>query len=277
MVEAGIALLSVGVEDSQLGSPPRRTEPVARHRDLRPLTHDVAPEPDPGAVGQLEAQAGRVGDGRGQPAVERRRFEDDEEGVRAAGERGKPAEPVVDAGGVAIARPAGGQIDEQEVDGAGGEQAAGHRQALVERLRREHDEPFETDAAGDRLDRVEAARQVQPGDDRAVRLGLGGEPERDGRPAARPRAAERDAGRARDAARSENRVEVHESGPDDALPRDIRRGDRLGGQRDRGEGPDHVPGESRSCRAPARLEGRQGGRHVRVEGSHRPAIIERLF
>ena len=83
-----------------------------------------------------------------------------------------------------------------------GEQAPRDRQPLVQAGRGDDDEPFEPDAAGDGLDRVEAARQVEPGHDRALRLGLRGDPQGERRPAAGAVAADRDAGRLGEAAGS---------------------------------------------------------------------------
>jgi len=45
--ETAIALAALGVEDPELRSSPRRTEPVPGDRHLRLLADDVAPEPDP--------------------------------------------------------------------------------------------------------------------------------------------------------------------------------------------------------------------------------------
>jgi hypothetical protein len=126
--------------------------------------------------------------------------------------------------------------------------------------------------------------EIQPGDDRPIDLGLGDEPEGEGRRAGRRRAAQRDAGAAREATRSEDRVEGRKAGPDDPLdtgPRSVRgRGSelvvdivRLGRQWHRGQRPD----DSRSCRTPSRLEGRQSSRHVRGEADHRTVSIEHLF
>ena len=194
--EAGVALAALRVEDPEGRPPPRRAVSVAGDQRLRPLADDVASEPDPRPPGELEAEAGRLGDGGRQATGETRRLEHDEERLRAPGERRQPAEPVGDPGGlVRGGQPATGQVEDEQVDRAPGQQHATDGEALVERLRGDDHEPFEPDAAGDRLDRVEAARQVEPGHDRARRLGLGGEPEDERRPAARAVAADRDAGR----------------------------------------------------------------------------------
>jgi len=73
------------------------------------------------------------------------------------------------------------QVDDQDVDRTTGEEHPGDRQALVEGVRRQDDEPVEPDAAGDGLDRVEGTGEVEPRNDRAVDLGLGGHPQGEGR------------------------------------------------------------------------------------------------
>ena len=166
--EAGVALAALRVEDPEGRPPPRRAVAVAGDQRLRPLADDVASEPDPRPPGELEAEAGRLGDGGRQAAGQARWLEHDEERLRAPGERRQPAEPVGDPGGlVRGGQPAAGQVEDEQVHRAPGQQRATDGQALVEGLRGDDHEPFEPDAAGDRLDRVEAARQVQPGHDRA--------------------------------------------------------------------------------------------------------------
>ena len=114
-------------------------------------------------------------------------------------------------------QPAAGQVEDEQVDRAPGEQRAPDGEALVEGLGGDHDQPFEPDAAGDGLDRVEAAREVEPGDDRALRLGFRREPEDERRPAARTVASDRNARRLREAAGSQDRVERREAGVDDPV------------------------------------------------------------
>ena len=121
------------------------------------------------------------------------------------------------AGLSVFAQSAAGQVEHEQVDRAAGQERARDREALVEAGRGDDDEPLEPDAAGDRLDRVEAAREVQPGHDRARRLGLRDDPQRERRPAAGAVAADRDAGRLREAARPEDRIERGEAGVDDAV------------------------------------------------------------
>ena len=144
------------------------------------------------------------------------RVEDEQQGLRAPGERGESMEAVGDLRRrVRAGQPPARQIQHEQVHRPTGEQAARDRQALVQAGRGDDHEPFESKAAGDRLDRVEAARQVQPGDDRPPRLGLRRGPQRERRPAAGPVATERDAGRGRQATRAEDRIERREPGVDD--------------------------------------------------------------
>ena len=147
-------------------------------------------------------------------------------------------------------QPATGQVEDEQVDRAPGQQRATDGEALVERLRGDDHQPFEPDTAGDRLDRVEAARQVEPGHDRAGVLCLGGEPVDERRPAARAVAADRDARVSRQAARPQDGVERREPGVDDPV---VGGRDRLGAMgRDSGLGRG---GAGRGPSAGARAEG----------------------
>ena len=274
-----IATSSLGVEDPELRPPPRRAESVAGYGHLRPLADDVAPEPDPRPAGELEAEARRFRDGRGEAGRKPRWLEGDEERLRATGQGGEPAEAIGHAGGGRAGIRARRQVHDEKVDRPAGEQRPGDRQAFVERLGGQDDEPVEPHAAGDGLDRVQAAGEIEPGDDGAVDLGLCREPEGEGRLAGARLAPERDARTARQATRTEDRIEGREAGPDDPL-RTAATGrfagkDRLRllvRERRRRQRPD----DPRSCRAPACLEGRQSSRHVRRERRHRP-IIEQMF
>lgn len=268
--EAGVAHAAVRVEDPELRPPPRRAEPVAGHGDLRPLADDVPTEPDPRPAGELEAETGRFRDGGGQAGGQAGRLEGDEERLRAAGERGQPAQAVGEAGHARAGIRARWQVDDEEVDGPAGQQRPGDRQALVERRRGQDHQPVEADPAGGGLDRVEGPGNVQPGDDRSAGLGLCRQPEGQRRLAGRGVPPQPHARAARQAAGTENRIEGREAGPDDPLGGDGGRGGG-GGKRwsltregGRGERPD----DPRSCRAPACLEGRHGSRYVGGERRH---------
>ena len=296
--EAGVALTALCVEDPELRPPARRTMPVAGDGHLRPLADDVAPEPDPRPPGHLEPDAGRLGHGGRQTGGQTRWLEGDEERFRAASEGGEAAQPVGDTGGGRTAVRSGRQVDDEEIDGPTGEQGCGDRQALIDRVGGQDDEPVEPDAAGNRLDRIEGASQIEPGDDRPVDLGFGCETEGEGCLAGARVAAERDARAAGQTARPEDRVERRKAGPDDPLDapaggqrrfdRRFVRERRLVGEwlvrewhrRQCSDDSRHRTGafsrDPRSCRAPACLEGRQSSRHIRGERRH-CSTIEQMF
>ena len=214
------------------GAPP--ASPADRtgsgRRSPPPLADDVASEPDPRPAGELEAEAGRFRDGGREAGGQAGRLEGDEERLRPAGEgRGRADATVGDLGGGRAGVRARRQVDDEQVDRSAGEQRPGNREALVERVRRQDDEPVEADAAGDGLDRVEGAGEVQPGDDRAVGLGLRGEAEGEGRLARAGVAAQGDAGAPGQPTGTEDRVERGEAGPDDD-PFGAARGRELGGR-----------------------------------------------
>ena len=277
--QAAVPLPALCVEDPEGRSPPRRAVPVAGDERLGRLAHDVATEPDPGSPAELETQPDRLGHRRRQTARQPRRLEDREERLRATGEGRQAADPI---GDLAELRPgakrwSGRQIDDEDVHRATGQEHPGDRQALVEAVRREDDEPVETDAPGDGLDRVESPGEIEPGDDRAVGLGLRHETEGERRDTRAGRSGQGDAGAPRQPARTEDHVELREAGPDDSLDTGRLRLrllvlDRLVGKRCRGQRSHHP----RSCRTPARLKGRHGRRHVRGEAGHSP-MIEQMF
>jgi hypothetical protein len=276
--ETRIPLAALGVEDPEGRPPPRRTVAVVRDERLRALADDVAPQADPRPAGQLEPDAGRLGDRPRQAASESRRIEDQQQGLRATGERGESMESLGDPGRLVGPRQsAARQVEDQQVDRPPGQEAAGDAEALVEAGRGDDHEPLQADAAGDGLDRVEAARQVEPGHDRPLCLRLRGDPEAQRRPSAGAIAADRDAGRFREAARPEDRIERGEAGADDAVigARIIDRLvvgclDRCGSQ---SQGSDHP----RSCGTPSSPEARDGSIHITTSGRHRTPRIEQMF
>ncbi len=318
--QAGVPIAAVGVEDPELRPSPRRPEPVPGDDHLRPLADDIPSEPDPRLADELEPETGRLAEHLAEARREVGRLEDDEHRPGPAGERGESLEPLGDrwcptagratrtwAGTGTTGRRTSGtggrrpvrQVEEQEVDRPPLDERPRHRQAVVDRVGREDDEPIEAHPARDRLDRIEAPGKIEPGDDRTARLGLGREAEGERRLAARKIAPNGDARLVRETVPAKDRVEGGEPGPDDPAvsgpfewgPRRARRAwrvrrsrharDRAPGpfrQGDRRQGPDHLadrarpadrihrpdraprPAEpARSGRAPARLEGRQGG------------------
>ena len=219
-MEAGVTLTALRVEDPERRPTPRRAVAVPGDQRLRSLADDVATEADPRATSELQAESGRSGHGTGQAAGEAGRLQHDEERLRASGEGGEAAEPVGEAGrAVRGGEAAAGQVQDEQIHRAPGEQRATDGQPFIEGLRGDDHQPLEPDAAGDGLDRIEASSEIDPGHDGAGRLGFRGQPEDEGGPAARAVAADRDARRARQAAGSQDRVEGREAGPDDPLVR----------------------------------------------------------
>src|SRR3954449_12880248 len=216
--ETRVPLAALGVEDPERRAAPRWPVAVVSHERFGPLPDDVTSEPDPGPATQLEPDPGRLSDRRRETAAESGRIEDQQQGLGAACQRHESMQPITDPRRlVGPCQSAAGQVEDEQVDRTAGEQASGDRQTLVEAGRRDDDDPLEVDPTGDRFDRVEAARQVEPGDDRTLCLRLGDDTQAQCGPPARPLSADRDAGRLGQAARAEDRVERREPGPDDAV------------------------------------------------------------
>jgi hypothetical protein len=251
---------------------------VVRDQRLGALADDVATQADPRAARQLEPDAGRFGDGGREAATEAWRIQDQQQRLGATGEGGESLQSIGDPRRlVGPGQSTAGQVEDQQVDRPSREEAARDAQALVEAGRGDDDEPLEADAASDGLDRVEAARQVEPGDDRPGRLGLGRDPEAQGRPSTGSLATDRDTGRLRQAAGSQDRVERGEARADDTvvgpgvvpwLDLVIRHRRRRQGQR---------ADDPRSCGTPPGPEARDSGVHITPTGRHRTPILEHLF
>ena len=255
--EAGVTLTALRVEDPERRPAPRRAVAVAGDQRLGSLAHDVAPETDPRASGELQAEPGRSGHGARQVAGQAGWLEDHEQRLRAPGQGGETVEPVGQAGRTVRGGQApAGQVQDEQVDRTPGQQRATDGQPFVERLRGDDHQPLEPDAAGDGFDRVEAPGEIDPGHDGAARLGLRGEPVDERGPAARAVAPERDARRARQAAGSQDGVERREAGPDDPLVgvRSRRRG-LAAGSSGAGAGTGARAGVGARARAPSVIRG----------------------
>ena len=170
--QAGVAIVALRVEDSELRPPPRRAEVIPRDDHLRSLADDVPPEAYPRSPGELESHPGRFRDRGPKPGPQAGRLEQDEEGLRPAGEGGEAMEPIPHPGRTGCQFESRRQIDDEEIDGPPGEQCRRDRQPLLEVVRGDEDEPLEAHAAADGLDRVEAPTEVDPGGDRAGGLRL---------------------------------------------------------------------------------------------------------
>jgi len=275
--ETRVPLAALGVEDPERRPAPRWPVAVVRHERFGPLPDDITTEPDPRPTRQLEPDAGRLGDRRREATAEPGRIEDQQQRLGAPRERRESMQPVADPRRlVGPCQSAARQVEDEQVDRSTRKQAPGDRQTLVEAGRCDHDEPLEVDAARDRFDRIEAARQVEPRDDRTLGLCLGDDPQAQRRAPARALPPDRDAGRLREPARAEDRVERCEPGPDDPLvgPRVVSWGlVGLGWSRRQRQGSD----DTRSCGTPAGPEARDGGVHITPTGRHETLRIERMF
>ena len=248
VTEAGVALPAVGVQDPEGRSPARWASPVPGDDHLRSLADHVPAEPDPRSTGQLQPDPRRLADGAGDAGRDAgRRLEDDEGDGGTARERGQPPQSIGESrfrtaaarrcaatrGRAATRRcvPTRGtrgtrgrapgqprrQVDDQQVHGAARQQRAGDGQALLGVGRGHDHQPLRLDPAGDRLDRVQRCGQVQPGDDRAGRLGLGREPQRQRRPATRGVSPDRHAHAPGHATGAQDRIELNEAGREDPV------------------------------------------------------------
>jgi hypothetical protein len=278
--EAGVTLATLRIEDPKDGPAPRWAIAVVGDQRLGSLAHDVATEADPRAPGELQAESGRSGHGTRQGAGEAGWLQHHEERLRAPGQSGETAQAFGQAGRTVRGwQAATGQVQDEQVHRASGEQRAPDGQSFIEGLRGDDHQPLEPDAAGDGFDRVEASREVDPGHDRPGRLGFRSHPKDEGGPAARAVAMERDACRARQASGSQDGIEGRKAGPNDPLVRVRSRlgpGRGLGPQAHGGRKGEGAFGDPRSCRSPASLEARHGCRHVRRECRHL-SKIEHLF
>ena len=217
--QARVAIPALRVEDRELDPAPRRSVAVAGHGHAAPLTNDIPAQADPAAALEVQPQAARLLHGHREAPAEPHRLQDDDQRPGAPRERREPAEPVPDAcaadRGITTLR----EVHDENVHGPRGQERARERERLREVHRCEHHEPLRANAAGDGLHRVERAGEVQPGDDRARGLGLGGESQGDRGLARRAVPAEGDGGRARQPAGPEDRVQRGEPGGHDAAVR----------------------------------------------------------
>ena len=265
VAETAVPIATLGVEDPELRPSPRRAVAAPRDDRFGPLADHITAEPDPGLALELEPEPGRFGDRSGQAGGQPRWLEGDEERLGPPGKAGQPTQPLGDPGRCRAGVRPRREIEDEDVDRASGEEHSGDREALVEGLRREDDEPVEPHTAGDCLDRIERPGEIEPGDDRAIGLGLRDDTESErGRAGAR-RPLQGDARAPRQPARPDDRVERRKAGPDDTLDagswlarRSRERAElgcvlrRLGRERGGGQRSDHP----RSCGTPPRLEGR---------------------
>lgn len=127
--QARVPFAALGVQDPERRPTAGRPVAVVRDERLGALADDVTTQVDPRSASQLEADAGRLVDrGRktagGLPVTAApRRIEDQEQGLRAPGERGQSMEAIGDPGGrVGLRQAPAGQVQDEHVDRATGQQ-----------------------------------------------------------------------------------------------------------------------------------------------------------
>ncbi len=208
--QVGRAFALGQVVDRQLDLPTGRPEAVFGHGHRRALPDHVVSQADPAAPLQLQAQAGQLGKGALQRVAESGGLEQYEPGPQAAGVGNQAAQRRLVPGPQARR-----QVHHEQVDGPTREERTRQPEALVRVRRTQHDQPAQVHASRSRLQRVEGAGEVQPGGDRALRLGFRKRPQGERRLARRGTAVESDRGLARQATRTEDRVERRETGRHD--------------------------------------------------------------
>lgn len=240
---------------------------------LRALADDIATQADPRPASQLQPEPHRFADRARDALRQTRRFQHDQQAAGSPCKRREPVQPIGDAGGASatvhalwsdvVLAETCWQIDEQQVHGTALEEGTCDAQPLVQRVRRQDDEPLQANTARDGLHGIERAREIQVRHDRAAGLGFCRESEGEGGLAARRVTVHGDRRRTGHAARPQDRIQRREPGPDDAAVIDRRLlfavQQRHGCQRTDDLGLFARVQRPRSCGTPAGLEGRQGG------------------
>lgn len=204
---AGCPLAIVEVADLQLGLPARRSVAVLGHGHRGALPDDVPPETDPAGPPEFETQAGRFGEGAVERGRQGGRLQYEQLHADAPGMGGEAAQQRFMGRGQARR-----QVQDQQVHRPARDERAGEAQSLLRVGRAEHHEPAQVHAARRRLQRIEGAAEIQPGDDAAGRLGRGHAAQRERRLARRGVATERGRGSSRQAADAEDGIERREAG-----------------------------------------------------------------
>ena len=219
--QAGIAQPALCVQDSQLRRTARRPKPIPRHADLSPLPHHVPAQPNPGSPAQLQPQRRNLGESAGQGGGKAGWLQNEQLDARSTGQGSQSAETL---GQVRRRNPGahepGRQIQQQQVHRSILEKHGRHRQRLLERIRRQDDEPLELNAPGNGLHRIQASGQIQIRRDPAGSLGPGHGLQRERRLPAGPIAVQGRGCGARQTAQPQDRIQGAKAG----RYRPIRRG-----------------------------------------------------
>jgi hypothetical protein len=214
--QACVPRSTLRVHDPNLRRPTGRPIPIPRDAHLGPLPDHVSTEADPRPPAQLQAKRGDLSKGAGNGRGQIRRLEHQQLDLGPAGQRRQSVKPLAEDGRGptrAIARQ-GRQVQQQQVHRSVLEEHRRHRQRLLESVRRESDQPFESHAPSRRLHRVEAPREVQVGGYPAGGLDLGDGPQPQSGLAARPIPLESRRRSARQSAQTQDGIERAKAGGD---------------------------------------------------------------
>ncbi len=166
--DGGATLPVVEVVDLQLDLTSGWPEAVLGHGHGCALADDVPTEPEPADTLQLQAHAGRLGQGAMKRRGEIERLEDEELDADASSVSRQPSQERLVG-----ERQARRQVEHEEVDGTAGDERAGQAQPLPRLGRSEDDEPAQVHPASGSLEWIEGPAAVQPGHDAASGLCLG--------------------------------------------------------------------------------------------------------
>ncbi len=202
--QAAVPRPTLRIEDPERGPPVRRPVVVLRDADFRPLSNDLATQPNPAGPAELQAQAGALVERGPQRRRDPRWLKDEKERAGPSGECDQPGQLASEIGRTRAAPvrgrrrcrrgrhrhdrrwgrrrpppPGFPKVQHKDVHRARLEQRASHRERLGRIVRDEHGEPFQADTASHCLHGIEGAREVDPGGERAPGLRLGESTERE--------------------------------------------------------------------------------------------------
>jgi len=212
--QAGIAQPAIRVQDSHLRRSPGWREPIPGHADLDPLPHHVSPQSNPRSAAQLQPQRSDLAEGTGQSGGKARRLQDEHLDAGSTSQGSQSAESLRHGrcrypGSLQGPRR---QVQQQHVHRSVLEEHRRHRQRLLQRIRRQDDEPVQLDAPSHGLDRIQASGQIQIGRDPSRGLDLGHRLQRERRHPAGPLAAQGSGRGAWQPAQSEDRIQSPKAG-----------------------------------------------------------------
>ena len=211
--QAAIAQPALRVQDLQLRRTARRPKPIPRHTDFGSLTNHVPAQPNPPSTAQLQPQRRDLSESARQGGGHARWLQNEHLDAGSTGQGSQSTETLrkIRRRNPSPQRP-GRQVQQQQVHRSILEKHGRHRQRLLERVRRQDDQPLELNASSHGLHRIQASGQIQIRRDPAGGLGLGHGPQRECRLTAGPIAVEGSRRGARQPAQPEDRVQGSKAG-----------------------------------------------------------------